>query len=208
MFPSFAEVLAEAERASERGEACRGEALGRRALRMTAEAGVDPKVVRDKLVEMYARRPAFDPALAEHARGTAHRAFEVVCECALMQPDLDTLEYRRSEPLAVTLLLLVPEAMTAGRAEPARVLAPFVEAIFANANLFLAAKQPGDLAYIGVRSFTARERPVAELLRDHVLDELTAPVYLPSALFVVAPAKFWPIDPATFASLAGEPKTP
>src|SRR5690348_7667983 len=129
---------------------------------------------------MYARRPAFDPALAEDARGTSHRAFEVACECALMQPDLDTLEYRRSEPLPVTLLLLVPDGMSAAAADPAQIVAPFVEAIFANANLFMAAKQPGDLAYIGVRSFTARERAVAELLRDHVLDELTAPVYLPS----------------------------
>lgn len=205
MVPTFAEVLAEAERASVRGEACRGEALGRRALRMTAEAGVDPKVVRDKLVEMYARRPAFDPALAENARGTKHRAFEVACECALMQPDLDTLEYRRSEPLAVSLLLLVPEGMSAGTADPPQIVAPYLEAIFANANLLTAAKQPGDLAYIGVRSFTARARALAELLRDHKLDELSAPVYLPSALFVVAPGKFWPIDPATFASLAGEP---
>ena len=204
MTPSLSEVLAEAERASARGEACRGEALGRRALRMAGETGVDPAIVRDKLAEMYARRAAFDASLPERARGTKHRIVDVTCDCSAMQPDVDTLQYRASAAVSISLLLLVPEAMSPA-GDAANVVAPLVEAILANANLFVAAKQPGEPSYVAVRSLAARERTLAEVLRAHVLETLAPPALLPSALFVVESAKLWPLDAATFVDLAGEP---
>jgi hypothetical protein len=209
---SYELVCVVAEHAWHSSEACRAEALLRRAAQLADREPDDrplgplgdrgtherARELRDRLARWLVDGLRCDPELA-YAAPASCALVDVRIACALMRLDLATLDHVPMMPLDDRWLLVTPIASGGGKL--AARCAILVDAILAHHNRRFAATAPHDPSFIGARAVDARLVDATEA--TVLAATLRRSAWSPSPLYVVDGARFAPLTFAQFVAVGG-----